>query len=65
MRGRSGVVTPDGFTVAPRSVDEIRTDRFRLSGNSMTAYDAPRPDRSCNTANLLPNKQCCGSVIVT
>jgi hypothetical protein len=64
IRGRSGA-TPDVITVVARSVDEIRIGRLRPSGNSTTTKAGPRPDRSLNTASLLPNKQCCGSVIVT
>ena len=64
IRGRSGA-TPDVITVVARSVDEIRIGRLRPSGNSTTTKAGPRPERSLITASLLPNKQCCGSVIVT
>jgi hypothetical protein len=50
---------------SPRSVEAIAIERLRPSGNSTTRYAGPRPDRSGNTASLVPNKKCCGSVTVT
>jgi hypothetical protein len=63
-RGGSSCLLSAGGDAWPRSVQEIRIERLRPSGNATTTKAGPRPERSGKTVNRWPKSECRESVTV-
>lgn len=61
-RGGSSALLSAGVDAWPRSVEEIRIERLRPSGNATTTKAGPRPERSGKTVNRWPKSECRESV---